>query len=185
MTFFTHPEPGPLRELQTDWVLPPERCGTPCFGAKTKVTGAPWLITDIPTVHLTWLNVSLSNSQQLWLLYFLQAWGEREKDSSTFTEPDISNAEEFIQTLKPIKVATCAMGAETHPTLSIKAPLHAQFLRATRETLRNSSFIVRLKEAIHHTYNPWFTPDPLKYDFAASVFHLAPSGCSYWMRSKA
>lgn len=41
MAFFTHPEPGPPRELQTDWVLPPKCYGTPCFGAKTKVTGAP------------------------------------------------------------------------------------------------------------------------------------------------
>lgn len=106
-----------------------------------------------------------------------------EKVSSTFNESDISNAEEFIQTLKPIRVAICFMSEETHPTFSTKAPLHAQFLRATLETIRNSPFIIELKEAIRHTYHPWFTTDPLKYGFAASVLHL--DSHSHWMRSKA
>lgn len=79
---------------------------------------------------------------------------KREKDSSTFNELDISNAEEFIQTLEPIKAANCIMSEETHPTFSTKAPLHAQFLRATLETFRNSPFIIELKEAIHHTCYP-------------------------------
>ncbi len=59
---------------------------------------------------------------------------KNEKEISTFTESDISNAEE----LKPVKVATCVMSDETHPTLSVIAPLHAQLLQATQETLGDS-----------------------------------------------
>lgn len=157
MTFFTHPEPGPLRELLTDRVLPPKCYGTTCFGAKTKVTGAP----QAPTDHRQRWN-SASDMAERFLeqqpaavaALLSPGVGKREEDSSTFTESDISSASEFVQTLKPIKVASCVMSANTHPTLSIKAPLHAQFLRATRETLRNSPFIIEPKEAIHHNYYP-------------------------------
>ena len=39
---------------------------------------------------------------------------KREKEMSTFTESDISNAEEFIQALKPVKVATRVMSDENN-----------------------------------------------------------------------
>lgn len=198
MTFFTHPEPCPLRELQTDWVLPPSATEPHALEQKQRLLELPAhrLITDIPTrwnsafdmvecflERLRWLNVSSSNSQQLGLLLSL-GMREKEKDSSTFTELDVSNAKEFIQALKPIEVATRVMSEETHPTLSVKAPLHVQFLWGTRETLRNSPFIIELKEAIHHTCYPWFPPDLLRYDCTASVLHPAPSGHSHWIRSK-
>ncbi len=67
---------------------------------------------------------------------------KREKEISTFTESDISNAEEFIQALKPVKVATNVMSDEKNPTVSVIAPLHAQLLQATQETLE----ILRLSE---------------------------------------
>lgn len=74
---------------------------------------------------------------------------KKEKEISTFTEFDIANAEEFIQAMKPVKVATCVMSDETHATISVIAPLHAQLLRATKETLGDSPFVRELKEAIH------------------------------------
>ena len=56
-----------------------------------------------------------------------------EKKINTFTESDISHAEELVQTLKPVKVATCVMSDERNPTLSVIAPLNAQLLQATGE----------------------------------------------------
>lgn len=74
---------------------------------------------------------------------------KREKEISTFTELDISNAEEFIQALKPVKVATSVMTDENNPTVSVIAPLHAQLLQATQETLGDPPFVIDLKEAVH------------------------------------
>lgn len=65
----------------------------------------------------------------------------REKEICTFTESDISNAEEFIQALKAMKVATCVLSDESNPTLSVIAPLL---------TLGDPPFIKEIKEAIHH-----------------------------------
>lgn len=65
------------------------------------------------------------------------------------TESDISNAEEFIQALKPVKVATCVMSDESNPTLSVIAPLHAQLLQATQESLGDPQLVRELKEAVH------------------------------------
>lgn len=70
------------------------------------------LITDIPTRWNSAFDMVegfLEQQPAAVAALLSPGVGKREKDSSTFTESDISNAEEFIQTLKPIKVATCAM----------------------------------------------------------------------------
>ncbi|XP_078018878.1 E3 SUMO-protein ligase ZBED1-like [Epinephelus lanceolatus] len=84
---------------------------------------------------------------------------KREKDISTFTESDISNAEEFIQALKPMKVATCVMSDEKNPTVSVIAPLHAQLLQATQETLGDPPFVRDLKEAVHQDLSKRYTSE--------------------------
>ncbi len=79
--------------------------------------------------------------------YFCRREREREKYICTFTESDISNAEEFIQALKAMKVATCVLSDESNPTLSVIAPLLAQLLQDTQETLGDPPFIKEIKEA--------------------------------------
>ncbi|XP_041822861.1 E3 SUMO-protein ligase ZBED1-like [Melanotaenia boesemani] len=84
---------------------------------------------------------------------------KKEKDISTFTESDISNAEEFIRALKPVKVATSVMSDENNPTVSVIAPLHAQLLQATQETLGDPPFVRDLKEAVHQDLSKRYTSE--------------------------
>ncbi|KAK0141282.1 Zinc finger BED domain-containing protein 1 [Merluccius polli] len=84
---------------------------------------------------------------------------KREKEISTFIESDISNLE-FIEALKPVKVATCVMSDENNPTISVIAPLHAQLLQATqKETLRDLPFVRDLKEAVHQELSKRYTSE--------------------------
>ena len=41
------------------------------------------------------------------------------------------------------------MSDETHPTISVIAPLHAELLQSTQETRGDSPFVRELKEASH------------------------------------
>lgn len=72
-----------------------------------------------------------------------------DKDICTFPESDISNAEEFVQALKAMKVATCVLLDESNPTLSVVAPLLAQLLQDTQEMIGDPPFIKEIKEAVH------------------------------------
>ncbi|KAK0141271.1 Zinc finger BED domain-containing protein 1 [Merluccius polli] len=83
---------------------------------------------------------------------------KREKEISTFIESDISNLE-FIEALKPVKVATCVMSDENNPTISVIAPLHAQLLQATQETLGDPPFVRDLKEAVHQDLSKRYTSE--------------------------
>lgn len=96
----------------------------------------------VGTVLWTWFERFLEQQPAVTAALLSPAVREKEKEISAFTESDISNLEDFMQTLKPVKVATCVMSDETHPTLSVIAPLHAQLLQA-------SPFARELKEAIH------------------------------------
>lgn len=60
---------------------------------------------------------------------------KREKDISTFAESDIWNAEEFVQALKTVKIATSVMSDENNPTVSVIVPLHLQLLQTPRKPL--------------------------------------------------
>uniref|UniRef100_A0A3P9CVN5 BED-type domain-containing protein n=1 Tax=Maylandia zebra TaxID=106582 RepID=A0A3P9CVN5_9CICH len=54
----------------------------------------------------------------------------RRSDSNlcSLTEADITDGEDIVKALKPLKAATLVMSEEKSPTLSIIAPLHAQLL---------------------------------------------------------
>ncbi|CAM4275828.1 unnamed protein product [Leuciscus chuanchicus] len=52
-----------------------------------------------------------------------------EKDLSSLKEEDISDAEDVVRALKPMKTATQVMSEEKCPTLSVIAPLHALLLK--------------------------------------------------------
>lgn len=67
----------------------------------------------------------------------------------TLTETDVSNAEEMVEALKPMLVATNIMCEEKCPTISIIAPLHAQLLRDTSSTTEDSPLVREIKAAIN------------------------------------
>lgn len=52
-----------------------------------------------------------------------------EKDLCSLKEEDITDAEDVVRALKPMKTATQVMSEEKCPTLSVIAPLHALLLK--------------------------------------------------------
>uniref|UniRef100_A0A3B3DU20 BED-type domain-containing protein n=1 Tax=Oryzias melastigma TaxID=30732 RepID=A0A3B3DU20_ORYME len=62
---------------------------------------------------------------------------------------DISSAEEMVEALKPMLVATNIMCEEKNPTISVIAPLHAQLLRNTTSTEEDSPLVREIKGAIN------------------------------------
>lgn len=61
----------------------------------------------------------------------------------------LTNAEQVVQALKPMLVAT-NMRKEKSPTISVIAPLHAQLLNDTTSTIEDSSVVREIKTTIHH-----------------------------------
>ncbi|KAL1279098.1 hypothetical protein QQF64_025771, partial [Cirrhinus molitorella] len=69
-------------------------------------------------------------------------------DICTLTEMEISNAEQVVQALKPMLVATNVMCEEKTPTVSVIAPLHTQLLSDMSSTAKDSPLVKELKNAI-------------------------------------
>ncbi|KAK7909747.1 hypothetical protein WMY93_014431 [Mugilogobius chulae] len=65
------------------------------------------------------------------------------------TESDISSAEEMVEALRPMLVATNIMCEEKNPTISVIAPLHAQLLRDTTTTEEDSPLVREIKRSIN------------------------------------
>lgn len=70
-------------------------------------------------------------------------------DICTLTEMEISNAEDVVQALKPMLVATNFMCEERTPTVSIISPLYTQLLSDMSSTAKDSPLIKELKNAIY------------------------------------
>lgn len=75
----------------------------------------------------------------------------RRSDSNlcSLTEADITDGEDIVKALKPLKAATLFMSEEKSPTLSIIAPLHAQLLEKMISVSHDSSLIKDLKTAVY------------------------------------
>lgn len=71
-----------------------------------------------------------------------------ETDLCTLTETDVTNAEDAVRALKPMKDATTLMSEERNPTVSLVAPLHAQLLQNMSDTNGDSHMIHEIKNAI-------------------------------------
>lgn len=187
MTFFTHPEPYLLRELQTDWVLPPKCYGTPYFfWAKTKVTGAP----RAPTDH----RHSNKVEQCVWRGWTFprataSSWG-----CSTFSRrEEEGERQQYLHRAGRIKCRGVYPGTEAnrggYPCYVSEDSPNTLYQSSTTCTVPLSytgnpqEFSIH-HGTIHHTYYPWFTPDLLRYDCTMSVLYPAPSSHSQWIRSK-
>ncbi|ROL03906.1 Zinc finger BED domain-containing protein 1 [Anabarilius grahami] len=77
-------------------------------------------------------------------------------DICTLNEMEISNAEDIVQALKPMLVATNVMCEERTPTVSIIAPLHTQLLSDMSSTAKDSPLINELKTAIYQDLSKRF-----------------------------
>lgn len=64
-----------------------------------------------------------------------------ESDICTLTEADISNAEDIIKALKPMNDATILMSKESSPTICLIAPLQAQLIQDTKDSIGESSMV--------------------------------------------
>ncbi|CAM4511391.1 unnamed protein product [Leuciscus chuanchicus] len=71
-----------------------------------------------------------------------------ESDLCTLTETDVTNAEDAVRALKPMKDATTLMSEEHNPTVSLIAPLIAQLLHNMSDTIEDSPMIHEIKNAI-------------------------------------
>ncbi|XP_065096446.2 E3 SUMO-protein ligase ZBED1-like [Paramisgurnus dabryanus] len=70
-----------------------------------------------------------------------------ESDICTLTEADISNAEDIIKALKPMKDATVLMSEESSPSICLIAPLQAQLIQDSSGE-SESSMVREIKHAI-------------------------------------
>lgn len=72
-----------------------------------------------------------------------------ETDVCTLSEADVSNAEDVMKALKPIKDVTTLMSEESSPTVSLIAPLHAQLIQDTKDSIGESALVREIKQAIN------------------------------------
>ncbi|KAM3873612.1 E3 SUMO-protein ligase ZBED1-like [Diretmus argenteus] len=84
---------------------------------------------------------------------------QTEKEISTLSGSDLTNAEMLVKALKPVAVATKVMSDEHNPTVSVIAPLQAQLLQATQEHLGDSPFVKHIKGAIHQDLEKRYTSE--------------------------
>lgn len=71
-----------------------------------------------------------------------------EKEVCTLTESEITSAEEIVDAMKPMKIATLVMSKESSPTLSVVAPLHAQLIHDFQESQSDGELVREIKAAI-------------------------------------
>ncbi|XP_040278276.1 E3 SUMO-protein ligase ZBED1-like [Bufo bufo] len=71
-----------------------------------------------------------------------------ESDLCTLNETDVSNAEDAVSALKPMKDATMLMSEERNPTVSLIAPINAQLLQSMTDTMGDTPIIHEIKNSI-------------------------------------
>nr|XP_055068182.1 E3 SUMO-protein ligase ZBED1-like [Misgurnus anguillicaudatus] len=71
-----------------------------------------------------------------------------ESDLFTLTDTDVTNAEDAVNALKPMKDATTLMSEEKNPTVSLIAPLNAQLIQNMADTTGDSPLVREIKNAI-------------------------------------
>lgn len=73
---------------------------------------------------------------------------KKDSDIATLTEADITNAEDLIAALKPMKDATTLISQEKTPTVCLIAPVHAKLIQNTRPCAEDSPLVREIKQAI-------------------------------------
>ncbi|XP_044127313.1 E3 SUMO-protein ligase ZBED1-like [Bufo gargarizans] len=86
-----------------------------------------------------------------------------ESDLCTLNETDVSNAEDAVSALKPMKDATMLMSEERNPTVSLIAPINAQLLQSMTDTMGDTPMIHEIKNSIR---------TDLQKRYSRTAFHL-------------
>lgn len=71
-----------------------------------------------------------------------------EKDLSSLREENITDAEDVVRVLKPIKTATQVVSEEKSQTLEVIAPLHALLLKEMTSLPEDSKVVKDMKDEI-------------------------------------
>lgn len=77
----------------------------------------------------------------------------------TMDSADISDAEEIVNLLKPLKKATAVLSDEKSPTLSLIVPLKAMIERSMTLDEKDSATIANMKTAILQNLSSRFTEE--------------------------
>ncbi|CAM4377273.1 unnamed protein product [Leuciscus chuanchicus] len=100
------------------------------------------------TAHTTWSRGSWNNNLQFVPPCCQPEVIKGETDLCTLTETDVTNTEDAVRALKPMKDATTLMSEERNMTVSLIAPLNAQLLQNMSDTNGDSHMIHEIKNAI-------------------------------------
>ncbi len=107
-----------------------------------------WKRTAVPggRAHMRWFL-----EQQPAICTALLSPQERraESDICTLSDADVTNAEDVMKALKPMKDATALMLEESSPTISLIAPLHAKLLDDTKDSTGGPAVVKEIKQVIH------------------------------------
>ena len=87
---------------------------------------------------------------------------KKETDIATLNETDVSNAEEMVSALKPMKDATTLMSQEKYPTVCLIAPVHTKLLQTTEPTTEDSPMVRDIKKAVHDDLRSRYTSEAEK-----------------------
>lgn len=72
-----------------------------------------------------------------------------ESDICTLNETDVSNTEDLVKALKPMKDATTLISEESSPTVCLISPLQAKLCQEMTDNIAESSVIHKIKKAIN------------------------------------
>ena len=87
---------------------------------------------------------------------------KRETDIATLGEDDVSNAEEMVIALKPMKDATTLMSQEENPTVCFIAPVHSKLLLKAQPNTKDKALVRAIKKAIHDDLSSRYTSEAEK-----------------------
>ena len=82
-----------------------------------------------------------------------------EADLFTLSEVDVSNAEDVIKALKPMKDVTTLVSEESSPTVCLIAPLHAQLIQNTKDSTGESLMVQEIRQAINRDLSKRYTSE--------------------------
>lgn len=87
---------------------------------------------------------------------------KKETDIATLNETDVSNAEEMVSALKPMKDAATLMSQEKNPTVCLIAPVHTKLLQNTEPNTKDSPLVRDIKKAVHDDLSSRYTSEAEK-----------------------
>ncbi|KAB5554108.1 hypothetical protein PHYPO_G00046380 [Pangasianodon hypophthalmus] len=75
----------------------------------------------------------------------------------TLSEMDISNAENIVKVMEPIKIATTVMCEEEQPTVSVIAPLQAKLMKHLEPCENDTDMSQEMKSVMNVDLSSWYT----------------------------